>query len=89
MRARYPGPVGGDNLVSPVVCFGYLFRFGIVLFGDDVAVSGVSMGKPRVGLRGMMNACGTMEVSRARQVSLYQRWSTRMGYRVQCCIVWV
>nr|BAJ87585.1 predicted protein [Hordeum vulgare subsp. vulgare] len=46
-----------------------------------------TQGPPMEGLRGRMNAGGTMEESRVRQVSLEQHWSTRMGLRGQCFMV--
>ena len=48
MRARYPGPVGGDNPVSPVELFGYPSPFGIVLFcHDDGRCHEVTQGPPK------------------------------------------
>jgi hypothetical protein len=82
MRARYPGPVGGDNLVSPVDCLTRESPFATVVFGHDGGrCHEVTQGPPRTGLRGRMIAGGTVEESQVRWVSLEQRWSTRMGSR--------
>jgi hypothetical protein len=35
MCACYPGPVGDDNLVSPVWLYAHGSPFGTVLFGHD------------------------------------------------------
>jgi hypothetical protein len=83
MRARYPGPVGGGNLVSPVELYGTRSPFGIVVGHDGGRCHVVTQGPPRAGLRGRMIAGGTMGESRVRRVSLEQRWTTRMGSRGQ------
>ena len=79
MRARYPGPVGGDNRVSPVELFWARPRLGQFSLATTVAGVMRTQGPPMARLRGSMNAGGTMGESRVRQISLEQRWSTRMG----------
>ena len=83
MRARYPGPVGGDNPVSPVELFGPVPVWDS-LFGHDGGRCHEDTGATQ-GLtpRGSVIAGGTMGESRVRQVSLEQHWSTRMGSRGQ------
>jgi hypothetical protein len=46
MRARYPGPVGGDNLVSPVELLDPGPRLG-QLFGQDAGRCLEDTGPPR------------------------------------------
>src|SRR3989337_4590468 len=64
-------------------------RLGQFVGHDGGRCHEVTQGPPRAGLRGRMNAGGTMEESQVWQVSLEQPWSTRMGSRGQCSIVWV
>jgi hypothetical protein len=47
MRARYPGPVGGDNPVSPVELFTRESPFGTVVFGHDDGRCLEDTGPPR------------------------------------------
>ena len=81
MRARYPGPVGGDNPVSPVELFGPVPIWDS-LFGHDGGRCHEDTGATQ-GLtpRESVIAGSTMEESRVRQVSSERRWSTRMGAR--------
>jgi hypothetical protein len=83
MRARYLGPVGDDNLVSPVELYGTRSSFGTVVSHNGGRCHAVTQAPPRAGLRGRMIAGGTMGESQVRRVSLEQRWSTRMGSRGQ------
>ena len=72
MRARYPGPVGGDNLVSPVELFAGVPVWDSLVGHDGGRCHEVTQGPPRAGLRGRMIAGGTVEESRVRQVLLEQ-----------------
>src|SRR3989337_775152 len=67
MRARYPGPVGDDNLVSPVEFLRTVPVWDSLFGHDGGRCHGVTQGPPRVGLRGRMTAGGTVEESRGRK----------------------
>ena len=80
MRVCCPDQVGGDNLVSPVVCLARESPFGTVLFGHDGGrCHKVTQGPPRTWPWEGMIVGGTVGESRVRQVSLEQHRSTRMG----------
>jgi hypothetical protein len=47
MRARYPGPVGDDNLVSPVELFAGVPVWDSLFGHDGGRCHGVTQGPPR------------------------------------------